>query len=122
VPALARAGSDRLFLVGMHPSPRPLQRLLAAEQALERKERKAEKLERIFLAEEEQEQKILKQKLDAARAVSRIRRYRAAFCDWAVSDELTNSRPLSLSLSLSDLQRRNNATILLKRSTKEQLN
>jgi len=37
---------------------------------LERKERKAEKLERIFLAEEAQEQKIVKQKLDAARAVS----------------------------------------------------
>ena len=50
------------------------QRLLAAEQALERKERKAEKLERIFLAEEAQEQKILKQKLDAARAVSTFER------------------------------------------------
>jgi hypothetical protein len=73
---------------------------LAAEQALERKERKAEKLERIFLAEEEQEQKILKQKLDAARAVSRIRRYRAAFRDSAVSDELTKTVCLSLSLTL----------------------
>ena len=62
-----------------------LQRLLAAEQALERKERKAEKLERIFLAEEEQEQKILKQKLDAARAVSTSNAtVQAALCDWAI--------------------------------------
>lgn len=47
-----------------------LQRLLAQEKELERKERKAERLERIFLAEEKQEQLILKKKLEAAREVS----------------------------------------------------
>jgi hypothetical protein len=43
---------------------------LAQEKEIERKERRAEKLERIYLAEETQEKMILKQKLDAARAVS----------------------------------------------------
>jgi hypothetical protein len=44
---------------------------LAKEREIERKERQAEKAERIFLAEETQEKKILQQKMDAARAVSR---------------------------------------------------
>ena len=43
--------------------------LLKLEKLAERKEKEAERAERIFLAEEEQEQKILKQKTDAARAV-----------------------------------------------------
>ena len=43
--------------------------LLKLEKLAERKEKEAERAERIFLAEEEQERKILKQKTDAALAV-----------------------------------------------------
>jgi hypothetical protein len=46
------------------------QKLLAQERELERKEKRAERSERIFMAEEEQQKKILAQKADAARAVS----------------------------------------------------
>jgi hypothetical protein len=46
------------------------QRLAAAEKKLEKKEKRAEKLEKIFLAEEEQEKKTLGKKLEAARNVS----------------------------------------------------
>lgn len=46
------------------------QKLLAKQREVERKERKAERAERIFLAEETQEKKILQQKLEAALAVS----------------------------------------------------
>lgn len=42
---------------------------MAKERAIERKEKKAERAERIYLAEEEQEKKILQQKADAARKV-----------------------------------------------------
>lgn len=41
--------------------------LLAEEKTAERKEKRAQKAEKIFLAEEQQEQKILQQKLDAER-------------------------------------------------------
>jgi len=47
-------------------------KLLNQEKQLERRERKAERAEKVFLAEEQQEQKILRQKVDAARAVSTI--------------------------------------------------
>ena len=47
-----------------------LQKIAAREKALERKEKRAEKLEKVFLAEEEQEKKILEKKTQAARAVS----------------------------------------------------
>jgi len=42
--------------------------LKAREKEVERREKRAEKLEKVFLAEEQQEQKILKRKEDAARA------------------------------------------------------
>ena len=50
-----------------------IQALLAKERAFERKERRAQKAEKVFLAEEKQEQQILKKKIDAERAVSAIR-------------------------------------------------
>ena len=46
-----------------------MQALLKKEREFERKEKKAKRAERVFLAEEEQEQKILRQKEDAAIAV-----------------------------------------------------
>jgi hypothetical protein len=46
------------------------QELLRKEKEIERKERKAERAEKIYLAEEKQEQIILRQKEDAALAVS----------------------------------------------------
>jgi len=48
------------------------QKLLAREKEGERKEKRAERAERIFLAEEQQEKKILQQKSDAARTVSTV--------------------------------------------------
>jgi len=48
----------------------PQQRLVAQEKAIERKEKRAEKLGKVFLAEEAQEKKILEKKLEAERAVS----------------------------------------------------
>jgi len=46
------------------------QRIAAQEKAIERKEKRAERLEKIFLAEEAQEKKILAKKVEAARTVS----------------------------------------------------
>ena len=46
------------------------QELLRKEKEIERKERRAERAEKIYLAEEKQEQIILRQKEDAALAVS----------------------------------------------------
>lgn len=46
------------------------QRIAAQEKALERKEKRAERLEKIFLAEEAQEKQILAKKVEAARTVS----------------------------------------------------
>jgi phage terminase Nu1 subunit (DNA packaging protein) len=42
------------------------------EREAEKKEKRAERAERVFLAEEQQEQKILKQKVAAEQAVSII--------------------------------------------------
>ena len=47
--------------------------MLAEERKLERKEKKAERNARIFLAEEEQERKILEQKVAAAVTVRTLR-------------------------------------------------
>lgn len=53
---------------------------MAKEKEAERKEKKAERKEKIFLAEEQQEQKILKQKVDAELAVSTAVAARKFFC------------------------------------------
>ncbi len=47
-----------------------LQELLKKEKAALRKERKAERLENVYLAEEETEKKIVQKKEELARAVS----------------------------------------------------
>jgi len=71
--------------------------LLKLEKLAERKEKEAERAERIFLAEEEQEQKILKQKTDAARAEDK--KFEAVEKEYERVAELAKEDELELSLA-----------------------
>jgi len=74
-----------------------IKKLLKLEQLAERNEKKAERAERIFLAEEEQEQKILKQKTDAARAEDK--KFEAVEKEYKRVAELAKEDELELSLA-----------------------
>lgn len=77
--------------------------LLRLEKLAEKKEREAERAERVFLAEEEQERKILKQKTDAALAEEK--KFEAVEKEYERVAEIAKEDKLELSLEKRLLQK-----------------
>jgi len=69
--------------------------ILKKERVLERREKKAAKLEKVFLAEEEQEQKILQRKEDAA--IAEEKKYEAVEKEYEDESKLAREEELELS-------------------------
>ena len=96
--------------------------LLRLEKLAEKKEKEAERAERVFLAEEEQERKILKQKTDAALAVRTVTYSCTRKSYFIVLYIVAHQRPISFTHTLKHAHRKKKSSKPSRRNMKGWLN